>query len=291
MKPNVGIGVLWSAGVLLSLSAVGISGCEVVQPEPPEEARLAGDWSTTDENGEPAGVRFDDEGQLQGIVTRDDSGDVIVLVINDSTTTVEGDDVTVEVSTAAGDAVFTGVLSADDNTLTGSLTLAIEVSDEITVVIPEGERVLTRVSDAACFLIECPDGESCVDGQCVVVDACASVVCTNGEECVDGLCEPLDPCADVVCTNGEVCVDGVCGPDESDESDPLSGQSFYQLRSGDSLFGPDAPGAGDSKLAGMGASAILMQFNGAVLHPAGVNGLTQTDTCYPAALVASAESA
>lgn len=312
MKPSVGVGVLWCVGIFSSLGLVWLAGCAGLQPAPPEEARLAGDWTTTDENGDPAAVRFDDQGQLQGIVTRNDSGDVIVIVINQSTTTVDGNDVTIEISTPAGSAVFTGVLSADDNTLTGSLTQSIEVSDEITVVIPEGERVLSRVTDSACLLIECPEGESCVDGQCVAGDPCASVICTNGEDCVDGQCmtsDPCadvvcsngeecvegqcvtqDPCADVVCTNGEVCVDGVCELDQADGGDAVSGQAFYESNGCAGCHGADASGGIGPSLGGVTAASILENLNGADSHPVTVDGVTQADAENVAAFVTSVQS-
>ncbi len=81
--------------------------------------------------------------------------------------------------------------------------------------------------------LPCPEGDSCVEGQCVdcVDDAgceeglhcdedneCAVCVlddhCEEGEACVDGDCDEPPECVDDEgCGDGELCVDNVCVPD------------------------------------------------------------------------------
>jgi Domain of unknown function (DUF4114) len=44
-----------------------------------------------------------------------------------------------------------------------------------------------RCSDPKCVNVMCPQGSTCVDGQCT--DACAGVVCPGGGQCVNGACQ------------------------------------------------------------------------------------------------------
>ncbi len=55
----------------------------------------------------------------------------------------------------------------------------------------------------------CGEGESCIDGACVV-DPCLGA-CAPGEVCVEGVCS-AEPCA-ARCTETELCIDGACVPD------------------------------------------------------------------------------
>ncbi len=64
---------------------------------------------------------------------------------------------------------------------------------------------------SACDTVTCGQGQTCVDGQCVLVDACDTVTCSEGQSCVDGVCVPVDgPCANITCGQGQTCVDGQC---------------------------------------------------------------------------------
>ena len=67
-----------------------------------------------------------------------------------------------------------------------------------------------------CEGVECEDGFSCVDGECVedvVVDPCEGVECEDGFSCVEGECVEdvvVDPCEGVECDEGSSCVWGEC---------------------------------------------------------------------------------
>jgi len=74
--------------------------------------------------------------------------------------------------------------------------------------------------DAACVGKTCPDGKTCVKGDCV--DACGGVTCPRGQFCTGGVC--IDPCAFLTCATGEVCDEGLCKPDCSCAACP-SGKS------------------------------------------------------------------
>lgn len=63
---------------------------------------------------------------------------------------------------------------------------------------------------------DCPDGQICQDGDCVVPapECTTSEDCSNGQVCQDGECVPCDADADcddgLFCTGAETCVDGAC---------------------------------------------------------------------------------
>jgi hypothetical protein len=198
--------------ILLTITAAVplllISGCpEFIRPA----AILAGDWETNDEDGNTAMVRFDDSGTVIGILIETDDGTMALIMVENSTTVVDSDDVTVTIPTPNGEAVYNATLSADQNTLTGTVDRVVELGDNVIVRIPQGDLVLTRILDAdPCTGVMCNDGEECVDGQCVAADPCAGVMCDEGEACVDGECVAMDPCADVNCDEGDECIDGEC---------------------------------------------------------------------------------
>ncbi len=129
--------------------------------------------------------------------------------------------------------------------------------------------------DAPCTLVECLEGEQCVDGTCLPVDParpcvddvdcdegwicdtgvctpdseeeqCASVSCDEGERCVDGVCmidDPVPVClANEDCVPGEVCDNGVCIPEPVSElalENPGIDFSDLFVGSGYELVAPD----------------------------------------------------
>jgi uncharacterized protein (TIGR03382 family) len=61
---------------------------------------------------------------------------------------------------------------------------------------------------------DCPDGQQCVEGECVPTTVCVDDEdCPDGEICVEGECvpPPSEECTeDSDCADGEVCVEGEC---------------------------------------------------------------------------------
>jgi hypothetical protein len=209
--------VLW---VVIPAVAMALGcGCPLV-PQPPAAGVLEGDWLTTDEEENNAVVRFDENGVVIGILTQNEEGNFILVAVNNATTELVDSAVTITVPTPLGNAIFIGTLSEDQNTMTGNLGRTIDIGEDITVVIPEGELTLERITDI-CDLITCDEGEVCENGVCVPeADPCEGVECGEGEVCEDGVCVPeADPCEGVECGEGEVCEDGVCVP----EPDPCEG--------------------------------------------------------------------
>lgn len=215
MRVNRKTLMLW---VVIPVVAMGLGcGCPLF---PPSANVLQGDWKTTDEEGSNAVVRFNESGVVIGILTQNENGNFVVIAVNNATTELVDSAVTITVPTPLGNAIFVGTLSEDQNTMTGELGRTIDIGDDITVVIPEGELTLERITDI-CDLITCDAGEVCENGVCVPeADPCEGVTCDPGEVCEDGVCVPeADPCEGVTCDPGEECVDGVCVP----EADPCEG--------------------------------------------------------------------
>jgi len=177
-------------------------------------AVLEGLWSVTPEDpGEVEGVEytatFDGDGQLLELRGIGPDGGVAVLDTTDSTTEVDGDQVTINLPVLAGTRLFEGTLSADQNTIIGSVTEEINLGD-LMLILPGGNLTFERIIENSCDDVTCDEGETCVEGNCVPVDPCDDVTCEDGESCVDGACVTDDPCADVTCEDGESCVDGEC---------------------------------------------------------------------------------
>ena len=126
-----------------------VVGCPVV-PAPGPEAVLDGTWSITpadpgDFEGFTYEARFDSSGNLVEINgTRPEDGATARLDTSDSTTTVDGSAVSISIPRLTGTSVFSGTLSADQNTIAGSITAEIELGD-LEVTLPGGDLTLERV--------------------------------------------------------------------------------------------------------------------------------------------------
>ncbi len=116
---------------------------------------------------------------------------------------------------------------------------------------PDGQECVDGecVAVDPCEGVECPDGQECVDGECVAVDPCEGVECPDGQECVDGECVAVDPCEGVECPDGQECVDGECVPVDGGDGDPTAGAAFYtdncvgcHAADGAGGFGPNIQG-------------------------------------------------
>jgi hypothetical protein len=213
---------------------------------------LAGDWETTTEEATTAVVTFDDEGVVVRISGAAADGEAVSVEVTDATTTLEDGAVTVRVPTPQGEAIFEGTLSADQNTLEGSLSPEVTLGDTA-VIIPEGDITLMRIVADPCEGVTCDEGEVCVDGECVVDDPCADVVCDEGQSCVNGECVEDDPCAEVTCSEGETCVDGECLADVA--GDPAAGEAFYAANCA-SCHGADGTGGFAPPVVGVTAAQL-----------------------------------
>ena len=138
---------------VLSLCVVAslglVVGCPVA-PTPGPEAVLEGTWTITPADpGQFEGftyeARFDSSGNLVEINgTRPEDGATVSLSIDDATTSVDGSAVSISIPRLTGTTVFDGILSADQNTMTGSITDQIELGD-LEVTLPGGDLTFERV--------------------------------------------------------------------------------------------------------------------------------------------------
>ncbi len=138
-------------------------GCPM-PPTPPASAVLEGDWTTETEGGGVAFVRFDALGVVTGVFAVTAEGVTVTVDIDGATTTLDVNDVVLRIPTNTGEVVFEGTLSADQNTLTGTVTRSIVIDDDLLITIPEGDITLVRVeceTDA-----DCAEGEECVNSVC-----------------------------------------------------------------------------------------------------------------------------
>ena len=58
-------------------------------------------------------------------------------------------------------------------------------------------------------MAECPGGNACVEGQCLIPCVPGEFTCPGGTKCVNGYCIP-DKCAKVQCPDTQRCIDGNC---------------------------------------------------------------------------------
>jgi len=247
-------------------STLMLTGCPEPEPTPPpDEAVLAGDWTGTASDGRVFTLTFDDVGVLVEIETTGDGGATITVNVPDATSTVNGDNVRVEVPVDNATAVYTGTLSDNQNRIDGDLSREVSVTDNVTVTIPQGPLDLIRVGADACEDVTCDEGEECVDGECVAADSCEGVTCDPGEECVNGQCVAVDPCEGVTCDPGEICVAGLCVPEEPGGGDAVAGETIYTANCL-VCHGADATGGIGPNIQGARAAEITVATSGGGGH-------------------------
>ena len=124
-----------------------MAGCGIFTPA---ESILAGAWTITPADPGDFGdwnyeATFNSSGRLVELSAENAEGATAELEIDNATSQVSGSNVTVTIPAAAGTRVFEGTLSADQNTITGSLTQEIDLED-LEVSLPGGELTLERVT-------------------------------------------------------------------------------------------------------------------------------------------------
>lgn len=136
---------------LFGVLGFAIAGCTPGQDNP--AAQLAGTWELTfEEPGDLEGYEiyatFDDNGQLTELSATSPEGGTANLDVDDATTTeVVEHDVTITIPRAGGESVFTGEISEDHNTITGTISQEIELpSGDVEVTLPGSGVTLTRLS-------------------------------------------------------------------------------------------------------------------------------------------------
>jgi len=224
---------------------LGLAGCGM-SPDTslPPEAVLAGDWVTMTDTGKDAIVTFDEMGVLTTFRVEQSDGATVERDVVGASTVLDDAAVVITIPTPAGDVVFDGTLSQDQNQLIGSLDFPVVIDEDGTLAIPAGNVLLDRVGIDPCDAVVCEDGETCVGGSCVVDDPCADVACDVNEVCVDGECVAIDPCEGVECAADESCVDGECvvidpceGVECSDGESCVAGECLPDEISGDAAAG------------------------------------------------------
>jgi hypothetical protein len=133
------------------LGCLVVSGCAIIVPPDNPAAVLEGTWSVTpadpgDFEGWEYEARFDSNGDLVELsATRPEDGATARLTIDDATTELDGSAVVITLPNLAGQRVFEGTLSSDQNTMTGSVTDEIDLGD-LEAIIPGGELTFERIS-------------------------------------------------------------------------------------------------------------------------------------------------
>ncbi len=125
-----------------------VCGCPVV-PAPGPEAVLEGTWSITPaEPGDFADwdfeAVFDSNGDLTTLSGTREDGATATLDTAGATTELDESEVTISIPNDAGTRVFTGTLSDDQNTITGSITQEIDLGD-LEATLPGGDLALERM--------------------------------------------------------------------------------------------------------------------------------------------------
>ena len=138
-----------SLGICAALSLPFVLGCPIVDTPPPPEAVLAGTWSITPaEPGDFADwdfeAVFDSSGNLTELSGTREDGATATLDTTGATTELDESEVTVSIPNDAGTRIFTGTLSDDQNTITGSITQEIDLGD-LEATLPGGDLTLERM--------------------------------------------------------------------------------------------------------------------------------------------------
>ncbi len=137
---------------VLRLCAVATFGCMLgcpLVPAPGPETVLEGTWRITpadpgDFEGFTYEARFNSSGDLVEINgTRPEDGATVSLDIDNATTTVDGSAVSISIPRLTRTTVFDGILSSDQNTITGTITDEIDLGD-LEVTLPGGDLTLER---------------------------------------------------------------------------------------------------------------------------------------------------
>jgi len=130
---------------------IAVSGCNIFAPPDNPAAVLEGTWTLVfDEPGDLEGtdieLTFDANGELVEILATGPQGGTASLDVDAATTSeVDGDQVTITVPVAGGTRIFEGTLSADENTIDGSLSAELELpSGDLEVTLPGNDLTLTR---------------------------------------------------------------------------------------------------------------------------------------------------
>jgi hypothetical protein len=136
----------FGCSIVVIVVSLSMAGCVIPAPE---QSILAGVWTVTPaEPGDFADwdyeATFSNTGKLVELSAERSDGAVVELEIDNATSQVSGSTVTVTIPNAAGTRVFEGTLSADQNTMTGSMTEYIDFGD-LEARLPGGELTLQRV--------------------------------------------------------------------------------------------------------------------------------------------------
>jgi len=143
----------WMEGSLL-VAMLTIAGCDILFPPANPAEVLAGTWKAVfDEPGDlelfDIQLTFDSDGLLTTITATGPDGVTSSLAVADATTSeVDGDQVTITIPALGGTRVFEGTLSADQNSIDGSLSRDLELqlpSGDLGVTLPGGDLTLTRL--------------------------------------------------------------------------------------------------------------------------------------------------
>jgi len=139
----------WMKGSLLVAMST-IAGCNNLGPGSNPAAVLEGTWKAVfavpgDLALADVQFIFDANGTLTQITATPPAGATATFNVADTTTSdVTGDQVTITIPTLAGARIFTGTLSADQNSIAGSLSLSLDFPSGSNITLPNGDLTLTR---------------------------------------------------------------------------------------------------------------------------------------------------
>jgi hypothetical protein len=108
-----------------AVAVLGLLGGCTFLPAPPPETVLEGTWTVTpavagDFEGFTYEARFDSSGSLVEITGARPDGATASLEVDDATTTLDGNSVTISIPRLTWTTVFNGTLSDDQNTIAGN---------------------------------------------------------------------------------------------------------------------------------------------------------------------------
>ena len=123
-----------------------LTGCPA-NTAPPPEAALAGNWTADLSDGTTLTASFDQNGKLLEVNGVLPSGESAAVTVVSAASVLSGDAIEIRFTTDDGELLFTGTLSFDGRTISGTLSGDLTLTGAVEIVVSAGDLVLDSEND------------------------------------------------------------------------------------------------------------------------------------------------